>query len=170
MKALLVIDMQNEFLDDVYNRSIVVRNVKKLIESFRKKKHLIVFAQEYHTSNNDKEFKRWGRHCFVGTDGVRIIDELRDYKYVLIRKKRYSAFFHTRLNSLLKSHKIKDLYITGLFTDFCVIATSLSAYFNDYNVFVVSDATSTSDPKAQKQSLRMIKKQSANLVKTSQLL
>ena len=170
MKALIVTDMQKEFINKVYNKNKLIRNVIKLIDYFQRNNQLIIFTQEYHTSKKDKEFRKWGKHCLEGTNGVKIINEITNYEHVLVRKKRYSAFFHTRLNRLLRKNKVKEIFITGVFTDYCILGTSLSAYYNNYDVNVISDATSTYNLKEQKESLELISELTAKIITTNQFL
>jgi len=57
----------------------------------------------------------------------------------------WHAVYNTKLDATLKSLKIKDLYITGCATDFCVESTIQSALTKDYNITVVEDGHTTAD-------------------------
>ncbi|OYT34239.1 MAG: hypothetical protein B6U87_02390 [Candidatus Aenigmarchaeota archaeon ex4484_52] len=170
MKALLVIDMQREFITGIYNKENIIFHIQGLIKCFQKQKQLIVFTQDYHTSPKDKEFIKFGKHCIKKTEGVKIIDELINYEHILIRKKRFSAFFNTKLNKILLKHKIKEIFISGIYTEYCILATALDSYYNNYNVYVISDATSTSNYEIHKNSISLIKKLSANILTTNSVI
>ncbi len=44
------------------------------------------------------------------------------------------------LESYLKEHNVTDLYVCGLATDYCVLASALDAHKKHFNVLVVEDA------------------------------
>lgn len=153
MKCLLVVDMQNDFFKSIKNKKIF-QNINKLIEKFSKK-DLVIFTQEYHTMF-DKEFKKAGVHCIKNTRGAEFIPGLSNRMNFLIKKKRYSAFYKTNLDKILGKHKIKELYICGISTSCCVLATAFDAFARDYEVFVIKDAVSSSKPKFHKYALQLI--------------
>jgi len=170
MDALIVIDMQDEMVKGVHNRDRVIGHIQKLIEHFHKKNHAVIFTQEYHTSNDDHDFLKWGKHCFKGTKGVEIIKELKGYKHKLIRKKRYSAFFKTGLEKFLKEKKVKRLFITGIYTEFCVLSTALDAYYRDYDIYIVKDASSSHERKVHRSFVYYIAERTGHEIKTLEVL
>ena len=58
-----------------------------------------------------------------------------------ILKHRYSAFYNTDLETILRCLKIEDLVITGIMTNMCCESTARDAYFRDYRVFFLADGT-----------------------------
>ena len=72
-------------------------------------------------------------------------------------KRRYSCFFGTDLEILLKGLKVDTLYIVGGFTDVCVLYTAADAHQHDYHIKVVTDAVSGSSVKAHLAALDAIK-------------
>ena len=60
-----------------------------------------------------------------------------------VEKRRYSAFFQTGLRLLLDELGVTTLVCTGMDTNICVRHTVADAYFNNFDVVVVSDATAT---------------------------
>ena len=66
--------------------------------------------------------------------------EVNEKDYI-IPKRRYSGFFHTDLDLLLKELNIDTVILTGLHTHMCVRHTAADAYCLGYNVVVASDAT-----------------------------
>lgn len=60
---------------------------------------------------------------------------------VVIYKHRFSGFFETELNTVLKSHGIKQLIVTGCTTSICVESTIRDAMFRDYSCVLLSDCT-----------------------------
>lgn len=64
---------------------------------------------------------------------------------LVIRKTTCDAFYHTTLESELRSRGITTLLLMGFATDFCVDSTLRSAASKDFRVIVVADAHTTSD-------------------------
>jgi isochorismate hydrolase len=58
-------------------------------------------------------------------------------------KKRYSAFFGTDLDKVLRSRGIRDLIISGVMTNLCCETTARDAFMKDYRVFFLIDGTAT---------------------------
>lgn len=67
----------------------------------------------------------------------------------VIRKRRFSAFFGTKLDTELRDHSVNTVILAGTTTPNCVRATCLDALSLDYNVVVLSDATSSRSPEVQ---------------------
>ena len=71
-----------------------------------------------------------------------IVPELAEFAHDVFVKNYYSAFTPALL-STLKKHSIKQLLVCGLETDACVLKTTLDAFENDFEPFVVEDATTS---------------------------
>lgn len=81
-------------------------------------------------------------HFKVGTWDAEIVSELSpSSEDIIVVKDRWSAFFNTNLDALLKEHKIENIIITGGATDVCVLETATMGFFLDYNCVVPADAT-----------------------------
>lgn len=72
----------------------------------------------------------------------------------VFRKRRFSAFFGTKLDTDLRDRSITSVVLAGTTTPNCVRATCLDALSLDYNVIVLSDATSSSCPEVQEANIR----------------
>ena len=70
------------------------------------------------------------------------IDEEKDY---IIKKRRYSSFYATDLDLILREHNIRKVVITGTKTNNCVRSTVEDAYHLDYEAIVVEDCVATDD-------------------------
>jgi isochorismate hydrolase len=64
-------------------------------------------------------------------------------KDTILPKKRYSAFYETDLDSILRSKGIQDLIISGVMTNLCCETTARDAFMRDYRVFFLIDGTAT---------------------------
>jgi nicotinamidase-related amidase len=58
-----------------------------------------------------------------------------------LRKHTYSGFFDTRLDTLLRNLRIETLIMAGFHADVCMLATSLDAFYRNYRVIWLRDAT-----------------------------
>ena len=75
--------------------------------------------------------------------GTDIVTELKPRAAdVVIYKHRFSGFFETELDAVLKSAGIKHLIVTGCTTSVCVESTIRDAFFRDYHCVLLSDCTS----------------------------
>lgn len=144
--AVLVIDMQNDFLADdapikCAGGMAIVPSIQKLLTVARKKGVPVIYTQEAHRVEKvDFGLELQGdepEHCLEGSKGVQIIPELALQKGdFLIIKRRYSAFFATDLDILLRGLGIQLLVLTGVATDVCVKATAQDAQQFNYRVVV----------------------------------
>ena len=141
--AVLVIDMLNDFVKGALKceRAIrIIPNIKRLLEKAREKNIPCIYLNDAHLPDVDKEFDIWGPHAVVGTEGAKVIEELKpqpnDY---VIPKRRYSGFYQTDLELLLRELKINILILTGLHTNCCVKHTACDAYLLGYEVWIPED-------------------------------
>ena len=133
--------------------------VPSLIAAARKHGVPVVFVQEAHRPDL-VDFGREldgveGIHCLENDPGTEIAREVgmraEDY---FIRKRRYSVFFGTEFEILLKGLGARTLILTGGFTDVCVHYTFVDAHQHDYFCRVVEDCVAGSSVDAHDASLR----------------
>ena len=144
-QAILVVDMLNDFVTGALkcDRGLaIVPKTAKLLDGAHKAGVPVIFCNDAHIKGVDHELKLWGDHAIAGTKGAEVIPELHlcDKDYV-VPKRRYSGFFHTDLDLLLKELGVDTVIMTGLHTHMCVRHTSADAYCLGYNVVVAKDAT-----------------------------
>lgn len=152
--AVLVIDMFEGCIgEESCNSAIPImpgateRMVKAsaLVKEARKAGVPIIVVQEMHRSDGI-DFGREldgdeGYHCLEGSDGVKPpISEIdmSDSDYI-VYKRRYSAFFMTDLELLLRELKIETLILVGSLTDVCIHYTFVDGHQNNYYVRVPED-------------------------------
>ena len=143
--AVLVVDMLNDFVTGALKCDRGLRIVPKtaeLLNGCREKGIPVIFCNDAHIKGIDHELKLWGDHAIAGTKGAEVIPELKlcEKDYV-VPKRRYSGFFHTDLDLLLKELGVDTVIMTGLHTHMCVRHTSADAYQLGYSVVVAKDAT-----------------------------
>ena len=98
--------------------------------------------------NDDPTKARKGslRHNLVGGPGTEIIPELYAEGDLVVRgKKRYSAFYQTDLEFLLRRLGADSLILAGINTTTCVLCTAFEATNRDFRVVVASDAVDSMD-------------------------
>ena len=115
--AVIVIDMLNDFVTGpIASPRIhhIIEPIKDLCDYARKHNMPVIYSNDSHTPEVDKEFKVWGPHAVVGTKGAEVIDELEpqpgDH---IIPKKTYSGFFQTPLELVLRELDVDTVIITG---------------------------------------------------------
>jgi ureidoacrylate peracid hydrolase len=85
---------------------------------------------------------RESRTLVSGTWGTEILPELApDEGDVVVAKHRYSGFFETALDTLLRDRGIESLVFTGCTTSVCVDSTLRDAFYRDYRCLLMSDCT-----------------------------
>lgn len=166
--ALLVIDIQQEDFKEMREENWndpawdCIRNAKRVLDVFRKKKLPVIQIKEVHRPN----LVDFGREL-DGSERIHCIESSPDTDYAkltypiegeyLISKRRYSAFFGTDLEILLKGLKVDTLYLIGGLTDVCIHYTAVDAHQNDYHIKVVTDAVAGSSEEAHRYALKAIR-------------
>ena len=88
-----------------------------------------------------------GKLLHKGDWDYELIDELPPQKGdIIISKPRYSAFFNTNLDSMLRARGIRSLVFTGIATNVCVESTLRDGFFLEYFGVVLHDATHHAGP------------------------
>lgn len=143
--AILVVDMLNDFVYGALacdRGKAIIPATQRLLDAAREAGIPVIFCNDAHIKGIDRELKLWGDHAIAGTEGAKVIPELNagegDY---IVPKRRYSGFFQTDLDILLKELGVKSVIMTGLHTHMCVRHTSADAYFLGYDVVVAREAT-----------------------------
>ena len=86
------------------------------------------------------------RHNLAGSQGTEIIPELYAEGDLVVRgKKRYSAFYATDLDFLLRRLGVDTLILAGINTTTCILCTAFEATNRDFRVVIASDAVDTMD-------------------------
>jgi nicotinamidase-related amidase len=86
------------------------------------------------------------RHNLAGSPGTQIIPELQAEGDLVVRgKKRYSAFYATDLEFLLRRLGADTLILAGINTTTCILCTAFEATNRDFHVVIASDAVDSMD-------------------------
>ena len=143
--AILVVDMLQDFVYGALTceRAVaIVPATARLLDAAREAGLPVIFCNDAHRPKIDRELALWGDHAIIGTPGAEVIPELKlcDKDYV-VPKRRYSGFFQTDLDILLKELGVDTVIVTGLHAHMCVRHTSADAYMLGYEVVVAKEAT-----------------------------
>jgi nicotinamidase-related amidase len=164
--ALLIIDMQNDFClpgapFEIKGAASAAPNIKKALNTSRNcGLPIIHIIRHYQADGSDVEITRYhdfmkkGGACVKGTKGAEIIDELKPMKgdYIII-KHRWSAFFQTELDCLLRRLNVTQIVVAGVQTPNCIRATVWDANSLDYEVNVLTDGTGAQSQKVHEANL-----------------
>jgi len=187
--ALIVVDMQNGFIDengsmckagfDVSPLKGIVKNVVRLVKTARSHEIPVIYTKQTFRKDyvdGGKVIERWPSlketgGLIEGSWDAQIINELSplDGDYIII-KRRFSAFYNTDLEILLRNLGTQTLIVIGVTTRVCVESTVRDAQFRDFSVVVVSDCTSAYDKNLHEASLRNIEFAFGNVVSMNEAL
>ena len=148
--ALLVVDMQRFFLEAASptftcGGVAILPTVKRLLAAFRQAGRPVIFTRHvHHPGDLDCGIMGWwwpGK-CLEGSPESEVHPELVPMpSEKVIFKHRYSAFYNTDLETVLRCLKVEDVVISGIMTNMCCESTARDAYYRDYRVFFLADGT-----------------------------
>ena len=139
---LIVVDMQNDFIDGALGTPEAVSIVPTVKDVILSHKGRVIFTKDTHSpdylsTNEGKNLPV--EHCIKGTYGWEICDSLKEYANEVVEKPTFGS---TTLADLLKAeHKkspIAKITLVGLCTDICVVSNVMlvKANFPEMNVYV----------------------------------
>ena len=162
--AMIVVDMQNAFLSDEGSMTLggmditelkkTVGPVARLVDACHKAEVPVIFTRyvlraDYKDaglrSERRPEFKKINS-LVNGTWDVELDPRMDaqpgDY---ILDKTRYSSFYNTSLEVILRGLDVDTLIVCGVTTEICVESTIRDAYFRDYKICVPEDAVAAMD-------------------------
>jgi len=142
--AVIVVDMVKDNLRPEYPIAVQTRSIlpalQRLLAKARAKKYPVVFACDSFHSDDFIFRGRMKPHSLEGTKGAEVIDELCPQPTeLLVPKRRFSAFFKTGLEEVLRERDVDTLAIAGVATHVCVLMTAMDGICHDFRVIVVED-------------------------------
>lgn len=157
--ALLVVDMQNDFLPGgslaVGGAETIIPQVNSYIQIFSRAGLPVFASRDYHPENHisfQAAGGPWPPHCVAGSKGADFHPALRLPEDAVIiskatspDKEAYSALDATPLNDHLQRLGITRVFICGLATDYCVYASARDLLQAKYMVIVLADAIKAVD-------------------------
>ncbi len=165
MKILIVVDMQNDFIDGALGTKEALEIVPKVAERIRRFEGRVIATRDTHEENylDTQEGKKLPvKHCIRGTDGWEIRPEIQE----LIRELPMDKLTFGCLdlgNALQKydewQEKIESVTLIGLCTDICVISNAMivKAALPEATVIVDASCCAGVTPESHKQALEAMK-------------
>ena len=159
MKALLVIDVQNDFCKngslEVKDANSIVPKINELMDKYE----IVVATKDWHPANHSSFLSNnkdgiWPDHCIKGTRGAEFESSLDVEKIDFVFSKgsnveidSYSGFIEndqktpTGLGEFLNLKGVTEVDIVGLALDYCVKFTALDALKYNLKSNIILDAT-----------------------------
>lgn len=157
-KALLIIDMSNDFVHDNGNLSVkkpaqdIVPYIVNKAQEFLDNGDFVFFCMDQHKDGIDHN---WPPHNATGTWGAELYGELKEWydknktnkKIIFVPKESYDSFKNTSLMFHLRFlNGIKDVHLTGVCTDICIFNTAAGAFDNNLEITIHKDGVATFSP------------------------
>jgi len=145
MKALVIIDMLNDFVDGALanpQAQAIVPALERLLAHARAEGWVVVYSNDAHEAD-DPELAVWGEHAMAGTPGAQVIAALEPRpgeREIITPKRSYGAFDGTGLDEQLRALGVDQVVLTGQHTHICVRHTAYGALIRGYEIFVPCDA------------------------------
>lgn len=165
MKTLIVVDMQNDFIDGALGTpeaQAIVPKVKKKIEEYVERGDKVVFTRDTHSANYLKTQE--GRnlpveHCISGTHGWEITNELAEYARFIVNKGTFGYDDWANYSVSTRFNRCEFIELVGLCTDICVISNAmiLKATFPEIPIAVDASCCAGVTPESHKNALEAMK-------------
>lgn len=164
MKLLVVVDMQNDFIDRVLGTpeaQAIVPAVAEKIQEYTKGDCAIIYTRDTHHDNylETQEGKKLPvPHCIIGTEGWQIREGLY-VKGSIIDDKPTFGSKNLPLYISSNFHSVESIELVGLCTDICVISNAmmLKAYFPEIPIYVDSSCCAGVTPASHQNALEAMK-------------
>ncbi len=150
--AVLVIDLQNENFADgawpVAGYERVLTAARDALTAARAEGLPVIYTRHALAPSGADAQRHEPRddhgaplHSIAGTRGAEICDQVAaTARDVIVDKPRFSAFYATRLETVLNQKGIEHLIVLGVWSEACVQSTVYDAIWRDYRVTLVKDA------------------------------
>jgi maleamate amidohydrolase len=152
----------------------VLGPLRELLARARENRRLVVHAVERHRPGlADFEHRKLPVHCEIGDDQSPYVGGFEpdgSHREIEVPKRRYSAFYATDLDLLLREQGVQTLVIAGVKTNVCVRATVQDAFAAGYEVMVPREATNSNRPHLAAASLEDVQRYFGSVVSLPEAL
>ncbi len=173
---IIIIDPQKDFTDpcgiyakshsSIYNILLAKEKIQNLINLKNHIDKVIVFSTYIHN-----QFKENYQICLPNTFGHEI--DLDNINNILkFNKNSRSAFSSSDLKEYLENKKIKEIYLAGFLTEYCIYDSALQILEEDkYSVYLLEDCIATADDASEKgiKAIEILVKKGAKLSSSKSL-
>jgi nicotinamidase-related amidase len=144
--SLIIIDLQKYFRDldpEGFSRKLLP-NTARVLKTARSGGMPIIHLITLYKPDKSDWPSAWSLSdniwCMEGTEGADILEEVAPIEgELVVVKKRFSGFYQSELDNVLRSHNIETLFIAGYASDGCVRFTTVDAYNRNYNLNLLVD-------------------------------
>ena len=160
--ALLVIDVQNYFFDKkspayLPDSNKIIPKINRLIKLARNNRWPVIYTSHTAPSKPGNLMAESWEHLPSGRESELYHKLDIAPGFHKLKKEYFSAFFKTRLDTLLKKEKINHLIICGAMTHLCVDTTVRHGFMLGYRSTIVSDACCSKSKDYHKAALLALK-------------
>lgn len=176
--CVMVVDVQNDFCHEKgafsrlgMNINYIQQMVPNLLKFIERTMHTgipIIYIKTEHNQWTDspvwtaRNVAKKGAEiipiCQSGTWGTEFYKISPTHKDYVITKHRYSAFFGTDVDLILRSNEIKSIILTGVATNVCVETTARDAMMRDYYVILLENCTATVSEEEHRSAVNNVRK------------
>ena len=166
MKVLVVVDMQNDFVDGALgsqDAKAIVPQVAAKIRQYRENHDYVICTRDTHEENylSTQEGRNLPvPHCIRGSRGWHIVDSLHCGDLPVVDKVTFgSRQLPAILEKTFPAETIESIELVGLCTDICVISNAmvLKAFFPDVPILVDSACCAGVTPQSHQNALEAMK-------------
>ncbi|MDU5559893.1 isochorismatase family cysteine hydrolase [Anaerococcus vaginalis] len=168
MDVLLVIDLQNDFVDGALGNKgndKIVKPIENLVENFDGE---VIFTRDTHDENYLESLEGSHlpvKHCIKNSKGWQIKIDTKNHK--IIDKPSFGSYELVEyLKKLNEKEKIENIYMVGICTDICVLSNAIlikNALLNT-EVTVIEDLCKATNEKNHKIAIEAMKSCQVNIV------
>lgn len=172
MNVLLVIDLQNDFVDGALGNKgndKIVKPIENLVENFDGE---VIFTRDTHDENYLESLEGSHlpvKHCIKNSKGWQIKIDTKNHK--IIDKPSFGSYELVEyLKKLNEKEKIENIYMVGICTDICVLSNAIlikNALLNT-EVTVIEDLCKATNEKNHKIALEAMKSCQVNIVNSKE--
>ena len=168
MNVLLVIDLQNDFVDGALGNKgndKIVKPIENLVENFDGE---VIFTRDTHDENYLESLEGSHlpvKHCIKNSKGWQIRIDTKNHK--IIDKPSFGSYELVEyLKKLNEKEKIENIYMVGICTDICVLSNAIliKNALLDTEVTVIEDLCKATNEKNHKIAIEAMKSCQVNIV------
>ena len=172
MDVLLVIDLQNDFIDGALGNAgneKIVKPIEKLVENF---KGQVIFTRDTHDNSYLKTLEGEHlpvEHCIKNSKGWQVRIDTKNHK--IIDKPSFGSYeLVGYLEKLNQKEKIENIYMVGICTDICVLSNAIliKNALLDTEVFVMEDLCKGTNEKNHQIALDAMRSCQVNIINSKE--
>jgi len=163
--ALIIIDMVKDYFSPESNYPItehakaIIPPINHLIGIFRQKEFPVIFSTDAFQADDFLFKGKMHPHAIKGTRGAEVVDDLdMATEDLWLPKPRFSAFFNTGLENILREQNVTSCSVAGIATSFCVLTTAMDAVCHNFETVILEDCSAAFSKEAHSQCLDLYRK------------